>query len=83
MFLWGFVFRRYCIHEIKKNQLLYERALKLINKVKIKFVHNQQLLEFQYKKYKVNSSEVLELRYENYLEAKDEAKNTMTLSSIQ
>lgn len=79
LFLWGFVFRRYCIHEIQKNQLLYERALKLINKVKIKFVHNQQLLEFQYKKYKVNSSEVLELRYDNFLEAKDEAKTYETI----
>lgn len=79
LFLWGFVFRRYCIHEINKNQMLYERALKLINKVKIKFVHNQQLLEFQYKKYKVNSSEVLEMRYENYLEAKDEAKTYDTI----
>lgn len=79
LFLWGFVFRRYCIHEMKKNQLLYERALKLINKVKIKYVHNQQLLEFQYKKYKVNSSEVLELRYDNYLEAKDEAKTYDTI----
>lgn len=79
LFLWGFVFRRYCIHEINKNQVLYERALKLINKVKIKYVHNQQLLEFQYKKYKVNSSEVLELRYDNYLEAKDEARTYETI----
>lgn len=75
LFLWAYIFRRYCVHELKKNQMMQERAIKLINKTKIKFVHNQQLLEFQYKKYKVNSSEVLELRYDNYMEAKDEAKN--------
>jgi len=75
LFLWSYIFRRYCIHELKKNQRMQERAIKLINKTKIKFVHNQQLLEFQYKKYKVNSSEVLELRYDNYIEAKDEERN--------
>lgn len=75
LFLWAYIFRRYCVHELKKNQMMQERAIKLINKTKIKFVHNQQLLEFQYKKYKVNSSEVLELRYDNYIEAKDEERN--------
>ena len=75
LFIWAFVFRRYCNHELKKNQLMQERAVKLINKTKIKFVHNQQLLDFQYKKYNVNSSEVLELRYDNYLQAKEEERN--------
>jgi hypothetical protein len=75
LFLWAYIFRRYCIYELKKNQMMQERAVKLNNKTKIKFVHNQQLLEFQYKKYKVNSSEVLELRYDNYSEAIDEQRN--------
>jgi len=86
LFLWAYIFRRYCVYELKKNQMMQERAIKLINKTKIKFVHNQQLLEFQYKKYKVNSSEVLELRYDNYIEAKDEQRNfenvTITMRSI-
>ncbi len=75
LFIWAYVFRRYCNHELKKNQLMQERAVKLINKTKIKYVHNQQLLDFQYKKYNVNSSEVLELRYDNYLQAKEEERN--------
>lgn len=75
LYTWAYVFRRYCNHELKKNQLMQERAVKLINKTKIKFVHNQQLLDFQYKKYNVNSSEVLELRYDNYLQAREEERN--------
>lgn len=74
VFLWAYISRRYLIHEIKKNQIMQERCVKLINKTRIKFVHNQQILEFQYKKYNVNSSEILELRYENYLELLHEEK---------
>ena len=75
LFLWGFVFRRYCVHEIKKNQLLQERAVKLINKTKLKYFRNQQVLDFEYEKYQVNSSEVLELRYEHYLESQQQQRN--------
>ncbi len=75
LFIWGFVFRRYCVHEIKKNQLLQERAVKLLNKTKLKYIRNQQLLDFEYEKYQVNSSEVLELRYEHYLDAQQQQRN--------
>lgn len=81
LFIWGFVFRRYCNHEIKKNQLMQERAVKLINKTKIKFVRNQQLLDYEYSKYKVNSSEVLALRYENYLEAVEQERNFTSINN--
>lgn len=64
--LWIFAFRRYLIFEIKKNQKLINRAVELTNKVKIKYVNVQQFLDYEYKKYKINSSEMLELRWENY-----------------
>lgn len=75
LFLWIFVFRRYCIHELKKNQIMQERVIKLLNKTKIKFVRNQQLLDFEYEKYRVNDSKVLQMRYDNYMEVKAEARN--------
>ncbi len=71
----GFLVRRYALHEIKKNQLLQERAVKLLNKTKLKYIRNQELLDFEYAKYQVDSSEVLELRYEYYLDAKEQQKN--------
>ncbi len=64
--LWIFAFRRYLVFEIKKNQKLINRAVELTNKVKIKYVNVQQFLDYEYKKYKINSSEMLELRWENY-----------------
>jgi hypothetical protein len=64
--LWIYIFRRYIIHELKKNQVLQKRAIELLNKTKIKYYNNKQLLDFQYKKYRVNSSEMLDFRWSNY-----------------
>ncbi len=65
-FMWMFIFRRYCYHELKKNQIMLDRAIKLINKTKIKYVQHQQVLDYQYEKYQVNSSHVIKMRYEQY-----------------
>ena len=64
--VWVYVFRRYLIHEINKTNKLMKRAVELTNKTKIKYINNQKVLDFQYRKYKVDSSEMLELRWENY-----------------
>lgn len=81
LFLWIFVFRRYCIHELKKNQIMQERLIKLLNKTKIKYVRNQQVLDFEYEKYRVNDSMVLQMRYDNYMMAKAEIRNHDSIQS--
>lgn len=63
--LYIFIFRRYLVYEIKKAGKLDKRAIALMNKTKLKYVNNQQYLDFAYQKYRVNSCEMLELRYEN------------------
>lgn len=72
--VWVYVFRRYLVFELNKNQKLIKRAIEITNKTKIKYINNQKVLDYQYRKYKVDSSEMLELRYENYRE-KISAKN--------
>lgn len=72
--VWVYVFRRYLVYEIEKNSKLNKRAVELTNKTKIKYINNQKLLDYQYKKYRVDSSEMLTLRWENY-RAKVTAKN--------
>ena len=73
--LWLFVFRRYLIFELKRNQKLQKREVELTNKIKIKFVNIQQFLDYAYKKYQVNSSEMLQIRWENYQKnSKNEAR---------
>jgi ABC-type multidrug transport system fused ATPase/permease subunit len=64
--LWIYIFRRYVVHEIKKNILLRQRAVELLNKIKLKYVHNEQFLTYEYKKYKVKSSEILEYKWDQY-----------------
>lgn len=64
--IWLYIFRRYMIFELKKNQKLQKREVELTNKTKIKYVNVQQFLDYEYKKYQVNSSEMLQLRWENY-----------------
>jgi len=76
--VWVYVFRRYLVYEINKNQKLIKRAIEITNKTKIKYINNQKVLDYQYKKYKVDSSEMLELRYENYrakISAKSQYRN--------
>lgn len=64
--VWVYVFRRYLAYELNKNQKLMKRAVELTNKTKIKYINNQKLLDYQYRKYKVDCSEMLALRWENY-----------------
>lgn len=72
--VWVYVFRRYLIHEMNKSNKLMKRTVELTNKTKIKYINNQKVLDFQYRKYKVDSSEMLELRWQNYRD-KVTAKN--------
>lgn len=72
--VWVYVFRRYLMHEITKNSKLVKRAVELTNKTKIKYINNQKVLDYQYRKYHVDSSEMLALRWENY-RAKVTARN--------
>lgn len=64
--VWVYVFRRYLRFELNKNQKLMKRAIELINKTKIKYINNQKVIDYQCGKYKVDSSEMLRLRWENY-----------------
>ncbi|PKM93391.1 MAG: hypothetical protein CVU84_15500 [Firmicutes bacterium HGW-Firmicutes-1] len=83
MGLWIFVFRRYLVHELKKNQKLQKREVELTNKTKIKYVNIQQFLDYEYKKFRVNSSEMLQMRWENYQNnSRNEAKFKRISSSM-
>lgn len=59
----------YKFSEIKMNKLI-----SLVNKVKIKYVNSTNILDYMYDKYHVNSYRELSYLWEQYVEAKDEAK---------
>lgn len=57
--------------EIKNNGILQQKAVKYLNKSKIRFFHQTQYLEFQYHKLGVDSVAKLELHYNRYLKNKN------------
>lgn len=57
--------------EIRINGTLQQKAVKYLNKSKIKFFHQTQYLEYQYHKLGVDSVAKLELYYNRYLKNKN------------
>lgn len=57
--------------EIKDNGILQQKAVKYLNKSKIRFFNQTQYLEFQYQKLGVDSVAKLELYYNRYLKNKN------------
>lgn len=73
--IWSIVFRRYFVSALQKNIRLQQRAVKLLNKIKIKYVTHRNLLDYEYRKFQINSSETLELRYELSLNEKNRRRS--------
>lgn len=61
----------YAMKLIEKKQ---NKAIDLLNSVKIKMVNNTSVLDYVYSKYMVHNSKELEYLWEQYVKAKDEAK---------
>lgn len=57
--------------EISSNGILQKKAVKYLNKAKIRFFNQTQYLEFQYQKLGVESAAKLELYYNRYLKNKN------------
>ena len=57
--------------EIKDNGILQQKAVRYLNKSKIRFFNHTQYLEFQYRKLGVDSVAKLELYYNRYLKNKN------------
>ena len=52
--------------EINDTDAKVNRAISLLNKVKVKYINNTNALDYIYAKYDINSSKELEYRYELY-----------------
>lgn len=60
--------------EMKITELKLNKAIGLLNKVKIKYINNTNELDYSYQKYMVNSYAELQFLWEQYLKAKEEEK---------
>ena len=62
---------------------MQQRAVKLMNKVKLKYVRYRRLLDYEYKKFEINSSEGLRLRYEIFTKEKHQRQRYEDLEKQQ
>ncbi len=60
--------------EMKLTELKLNKAIGLLNKVKIKYVNNTNELDYSYQKYMVNSYAELQFLWEEYLKAREEER---------
>lgn len=60
-------------YTMKYSDLKMNKLIQLVNKVKIKYVNSSSLIEYAYEKYRVNSVAELELLWEEFVRARDEA----------
>ena len=70
----GVVTYRKLSYEYKMSELRENRAINLLNKVKIKFINNTSTLDYLYSKYNVKSLRELEYLYDQYLLMVDEVR---------
>jgi len=61
--------------DMKLTERKLNRAITLLNKVKIKYINNTSELEYSYQKFMVNSYAELSYLWEQYLKAKEEEKH--------
>ena len=71
---WIYIFRRRVEYEIVKNGRMQARAVKLLNKAKIRYVYYTNFLEYEYNKFNVDSFEQLERNWELYKKNKHHEK---------
>jgi hypothetical protein len=60
--------------EMKVTELKLNKAIGLLNKVKIKYINNTNALDYTYQKYMVNSYAELQFLWDQYLKAREEEK---------
>lgn len=76
-----------CSTAIRRCDLMLNRAVGLINKVKIKYVNTQNALDYSYEKYKCNSHQELAYIWAQYVKEKEEEqrfkKSSQLLKSYQ
>lgn len=67
--------------QVKITQIKLNKAINLLNKVKIKYINVSNVLDYEYKKYHVKNSYELSRKYELYLEMKNEQQKVLQITS--
>ncbi len=83
VFLAGILYSKDRIdHALNANVILQQKAVKYLNKSKIRYFHQTRYLDFQYEKLGVDSVAKLEMYYNRYIKNKDNEKKYLQLNQI-
>lgn len=75
LFLAGLLYAKERIEKaLARNSILQKKAVKYLNKSKIRYFHQMRYLEFQYEKLGVDSAAKLEMYYTRYVKNKNNEK---------
>lgn len=66
---------------VLRTEVKINKATALLNKVKVKYVNAANLLEYDYKRYRVNSVQELQKKYKLYLEMKEEQQRVFKMTT--
>lgn len=71
---------RFNMYSIKKIELALNKAIQLLNKVKIKYVNITNEIEYIYEKYRINSCRELDYLWQMYIKEKNQKERYITTS---
>ena len=81
LFLVGIIYAKERLEKsLKDNEILQQKAVKYLNKAKIRYYHNSNYLNFNYEKLGVDSSAKLEMYYNRFIKNKDNEKDYARLT---
>ncbi len=72
---------KYTERQVRVTEIKLNKAIGLLNKVKIKYINAANTLDYEYAKYDVKNSYELSVDYEAYLEMKSERKKITEMTS--
>lgn len=76
LFLAGLLYSKERIEKgLRDNEILQQKAVRYLNKTKIRYFHNFRYLQFQFEKLGVDSVAKLEMHYNRYLKNKHNEKD--------
>ena len=64
------MFKRRIEYELGKNEIMQKKAAKLLNRVKVRYFHHTNYLNFQYRKLGIINADQLQGQYNRYLKNK-------------
>lgn len=76
-----YIFQRKFRYELHRNILLQARAVELLNRTKVLYVNSTSYLTYEYKKFRVRNSEMLQNNWDEYLYQKQISRRHIAMNN--